>query len=81
MPSPLVPLDGLNELASGGKQPAQRTDGQVAAQTIVDCSILATPGETLSHFVPLLLLTFHTSSIQVWWDALQSPTRSRRANL
>ncbi len=48
MPSPLVPLNGLNELASGEKQSAQRTDGQVAAQTIVDCGILATPGEILS---------------------------------
>mmetsp|Transcript_23185 Transcript_23185/g.48555 ORF Transcript_23185/g.48555 Transcript_23185/m.48555 type:complete len:133 (-) Transcript_23185:555-953(-) len=44
MPTPLVPLNGLNELASGEKQPAQSTDGQVAAQTIVDCGILATPG-------------------------------------
>jgi hypothetical protein len=44
LPFPLVPLDGMNEMASGEKQPEKKSEGQVAAQTIVDCGILATPG-------------------------------------
>jgi hypothetical protein len=55
MPTPLVPIDGLHELASGEKKPAQRTEGQVAAQTIVDCGILATPGTLLSPQTFLVL--------------------------